>query len=103
MTSTSPRDITLEDSIQVSFIVPVYNVEKYLRECVLSILELRDISFEIIVIDDGSTDNSLDKISDLIKGISSVKTIIQQNKGQSVARNKGLQLATGDYIIFVDS
>lgn len=103
MTSTFPRDSALEGSIQISFIVPVYNVEAYLRECILSIFELRDISFEVIVIDDGSTDNSLDKINDLINGNPTVKTVTQQNKGQSVARNRGLQLATGNYIIFVDS
>lgn len=90
-------------TVQISFIIPVYNVEKYIRECVLSILELEDISFEVILIDDGSTDKSIEKIADLINENPSMTALRQENRGQSAARNRGLELAKGDYIVFVDS
>src|SRR5690606_30865442 len=90
-------------SVQISFIVPVYNVENYIRECLLSILELENLSFEIILVDDGSTDKSIERIADLADGNSMITILRQENRGQSAARNKGLECAKGEYIFFVDS
>lgn len=86
---------------QISVIVPIYNVEKYLPECIESILQYD--FFEVILIDDGSTDRS-GKICD--KYAAKNKNIIvihQKNKGLSGARNSGIRKATGDYLMFVDS
>jgi glycosyltransferase involved in cell wall biosynthesis len=89
--------------IKVSIIVPVYNVEKYLEECLLSAVNQNYENKEIIIIDDGSTDSSgsiIDKFKSRYPFIQSVKT---KNQGQSSARNLGLEMATGDYILFLDS
>lgn len=87
----------------ISVIVPVYNVESYLHRCVDSILRQTYKEFEIILVDDGSTDNS-GKICDEYKSVDNrVKVIHQSNKGQSVARNKGIDEARGKWICFVDS
>lgn len=87
--------------IKVSVIVPVYNVEEYIEECILSILNqtLKDI--EIIIIDDGSTDSSLEKVR--VFNDSRIKIICQKNSGLSSARNKGIEAAKGEYILFIDS
>ena len=84
-----------------SIIIPVYNIEKYIDETINSILSQKYTDFELIVIDDGSKDNS-GKICDKYKKDAKVKIVHQQNAGVSAARNKGLELATGDYILFVD-
>lgn len=89
--------------IDFSFIVPVYNVEKYLERCIDSILNQSYENFEIILIDDGSTDNSgkiCDKYSELDSRIIVYHT---ENKGLSQARNKGIKASKGKYIIFLDS
>lgn len=88
---------------RISVIVPVYNVEKYLDKCVVSILMQTHTNLEVILIDDGSTDSSAvicDKYAELD---SRVKVVHQENGGLCRARNKGLELATGAYIAFVDS
>lgn len=85
----------------VSIIVPLYNVEKDLMRCVDSILAQTYPHLEILLIDDGSTDSSgrlIDQLTD-----PRVRQVHQPNSGQAGARNKGLDLATGDYIIMVDS
>lgn len=88
---------------KISIIIPVYQVEKYIRRCLDSILSQTYSNLEIILIDDGSRDMS-GKICDeyAIKD-SRIKVIHQDNAGVSVARNKGLDICTGDYITFVDS
>ena len=85
---------------KISIIVPVYNAEKYIGRCLHSLINqtLKDI--EIIVIDDGSKDNT-NKI--LQKYKDRIKIIKQKNSGVATARNKGLEIATGEYIYFVDS
>lgn len=89
--------------MKFSIIVPVYNVEKYLDECMSSLITQNYDSYEIILVDDGSTDAS-GKICDIWKGKSSkIKVIHKQNGGLSSARNTGLENALGEYIIFVDS
>jgi glycosyltransferase involved in cell wall biosynthesis len=87
---------------KISVIVPVYNTEKYLRECIDSILCQTYSNFELILIDDGSTDDSL-SICSAYRTNSKVVVLHQENKGQSAARNKGLSVAKGEFITFVDS
>ena len=86
-----------------SIIVPVYNVEKYLDKCLASILEQTYNDFECIIIDDGSPDNSNIIIDKYVKLDQRFKVIHQKNMGLSAARNAGLDIAKGDYIVFVDS
>lgn len=87
----------------ISIIMPVYNTEKYLVTCLDSIITNTYKKLEIICIDDGSTDNSLDVLHHYAKKDSRIKVLEQKQKGPSAARNKGLEIATGDYISFVDS
>ena len=88
---------------KISIIVPVYNVGKYLKKCLESIINQTYKNIEIILIDDGSTDNSA-SICDQYKKIDKrIKVIHQENKGLSGARNIGLKNITGDYITFIDS
>lgn len=88
---------------QISVIVPVYNVEKYLAECVDSILAQTLHDIEVILVDDGSTDNS-SSICDAYKiRDERIKVIHQPNKGIAAARNAGIRTASGKYIAFVDS
>ncbi len=86
----------------ISFIVPVYNVEKYLEKCVQSILEQSIKDLEIILINDDATDSSLDICHQLASRENRVRIFSQNNQGQAVARNLGLQLARGKYISFID-
>jgi len=87
----------------ISIIIPVYNVDRYLKQCVDSILNQTYRDFEMILVDDGSSDNS-SEICDTYKIIDSrVKVIHKENEGVSVARNIGLKSAIGEYIAFVDS
>lgn len=92
-----------ENKITLSIIVPVYNVEKYLEDCVESLLNQTYQNYEIILVDDGSTDSS-GKICDIVAESSSkIKVIHKENGGLSSARNTGLRAARGRYIGFVDS
>ena len=87
----------------ISVIIPVYNVENYLEECIESILRQSYMDLEIILVDDESTDNS-GNICDLYsKKDNRIKVIHKKNGGLSSARNVGLKIAKGDYISFVDS
>ena len=89
--------------MKLSIIVPIYNVAPYLRKCVNSLLA-QDISdYEIILVNDGSTDNSGEIAQQYADTYANVKLISQENKGLSVARNVGIKQANGKYIIFVDS
>lgn len=86
-----------------SIIVPIYNVENYLTDCLDSILAQTYADFELLLINDGSTDTSGEIAEQYRERERRISLIHQQNAGQSVARNKGLQLARGEYIVFVDS
>ena len=88
---------------KVSVIIPVYNVEKYLRECLDSVINqtLKDI--EIICVNDGSTDNSLQILEEYADKDSRIKIINKDNGGVSSARNAGLDIAQGEFIGFLDS
>lgn len=86
---------------KISVIIPTYNTEQYIKDCIDSILNQTYQNFEIIVINDGSTDNTLEVLNGIKDKRISVKTI--ENSGQGVARNLALKEATGDYIAFIDS
>lgn len=87
----------------ISVIVPVYNVEKYLPECVESIISQTYDNLEVILIDDGSTDRSGKICDEFAEKDSRIVVIHQKNSGVSAARNRGLDLCRGEYISFVDS
>lgn len=87
----------------ISIIVPVYNVEKYIRKCIDSICGQTYSNLEIILIDDGSTDSSGKICDEMAAKDGRILVIHQENKGQSQARNVGLDQAKGEYIAFVDS
>lgn len=87
----------------VSLVMPVFNVEKYLHECIDSILNQTYSLFELIVIDDGSTDSSAAIIKEYAQKDNRIKAFYQKNAGVSYTRNMGMQKATGKYIIFVDA
>lgn len=88
---------------KVSIIVPVYNVENYIKECLDSLIGQSMKEIEIILVDDGSTDFSGMICEQYAKNDSRIKVIHQKNTGQSAARNRGMNIATGKYIMFVDS
>ncbi|MBR3602626.1 MAG: glycosyltransferase [Lachnospiraceae bacterium] len=90
-------------NILVSVVIPMYNVEKYLRECLNSVLSQTISNIEIICVDDGSSDKSVDICKEYIKKDNRVKLLTQKNSGPSKARNRGIEEATGKWISFVDA
>lgn len=89
--------------VSVSIIIPVYNAELYLPRCIESILKQTFNDFEVILINDGSTDNSYFICKEYMNKDKRIKLINQENRGVSYARNQGIAGALGDYIMFVDS
>lgn len=91
--------------MKLSFVIPVYNVEKFVERCLLSCLnqDLQKDEYEIVVINDGSKDNSLQLVNAIAAEQPNVVVYSQINAGLSAARNKGLSLAKGDYVWFIDS
>lgn len=87
----------------ISVIVPVYNREKTIKRCINSIIAQTYSNIEIIIVDDGSTDNSLKKCKDLSVSKENIIVYHQDNKGVSAARNYGLKESKGEYVMFVDS
>jgi glycosyltransferase involved in cell wall biosynthesis len=92
-------------NIKLSIIVPVYNVERYIRPCFESIFKqgLDDSDFEVIIVNDGTKDKSMEMIANIISDHKNIIVINQENHGLSIARNNGLAKAIGEYILFVDS
>lgn len=86
-----------------SIIIPLYNVENYISVCIESVLHQSYTDFEVIVVNDGSTDSSPNIVKKLMEKDHRVRLIDQKNAGVSVARNTGLANATGEYIVFVDA
>ncbi len=93
----------MENQALISVIIPVYNVEKYLHECVDSVLNQTYKNLEIILVDDGSTDSSGKICDEYIDKDERVTVIHQKNGGLSAARNTGFESSSGDYIYFLDS
>ena len=89
--------------MQFSVIIPVYNVEKYLSQCIDSVLKQDFTDYEIILVDDGSTDNSPNICDEYAEKYTQIKVIHKTNGGLSDARNFGIKEAQGDYLIFLDS
>ena len=87
----------------VTLIVPVYNVEKYLNRCIDSILNQTLEDFELILVDDGSKDNSGNICDEYMRKDRRVKVIHKENGGLSDARNSGIEISTGEYLSFIDS
>ena len=92
-----------EDKIRVSVIIPAYNAEPYLRECLDPILQKSEIRFEVICVDDGSTDNTLEILKEYAGKDSRVRYIHQENAGAGAARNTGMKYAKGQYLAFLDA
>uniref|UniRef100_UPI003AEFCC04 glycosyltransferase family 2 protein n=1 Tax=Cetobacterium sp. TaxID=2071632 RepID=UPI003AEFCC04 len=90
-------------TLKVSIIIPVYNVELYLREALDSVINQTLKEIEIIIVNDGSTDNSLEIVKEYETKDHRIIVINQENQGLSGARNSGLKIAKGHYIYFMDS
>lgn len=88
------------NDIKISIVIPVYNVEKYLQECVDSVVKQSYKNIEIILVDDGSKDNSPKLCDELAKTDDRIKVIHKENGGLSSARNAGMKVITGDYFVF---
>lgn len=86
-----------------SIIIPIYNCEKYIERCIKSIIEQDFFSYEIIAVDDGSKDNSLNICNNIAENFKQVKVFSKKNSGVSDTRNYALNRATGKYILFMDS
>lgn len=93
----------MEDDKIISIIVPVYNVEEYLNECLDSIKRQTYKNIEVILVNDGSTDGSKEICERYCKNDSRFKLINQENQGLSETRNVGVRASIGEYIFFVDS
>ena len=89
--------------MKLSIIIPVYNTEKYIKQCIESVTAIKDIETEIIAVNDGSTDSSKDILEEYTEKNDRIKVITQKNQGASAARNTGIKASTGDYIYFLDS
>lgn len=89
----------------LSIIVPVYNVEKYIRPCMESIFrqDLDENTFEVIIVNDGTEDRSMEVIQDIIEQHKNITVLNQENQGLSVARNNGIAKAKGEYVLMPDS
>ena len=89
----------------LSIIIPIYNVENYIRSCIESIYRqgLDENDYEVILINDGTKDNSMEVIADIISQHSNIVILNQKNQGQAIARNNGLDHAQGKYVIMIDS
>lgn len=88
---------------KVSVIIPMYNAKPYIRQCIQSVIHQTYSEWEILVIDDGSTDQSLKICEELKQKDNRIRIFTQENKGVSIARNRGLEASLGEYIFFLDS
>lgn len=95
------EQINIEQKL-VSIIIPIYNLETRIKSCLESVISQTYRLLEIILVDDGSTDNSLDICQDYAKLDSRIQVVHQNNRGVSAARNLGLKKATGKYVTFID-
>lgn len=86
-----------------SIVIPLFNKEKYCLDSVRSVLEQSYKDFELIIVDDGSTDNCLELVSRFVEGLSNVQILSQKNSGVSSARNRGAKIASGEFLAFLDA
>jgi glycosyltransferase involved in cell wall biosynthesis len=91
--------------MKISIIIPVFNVEKYIEKCLESVFkqDVKDSEYEVIIVNDGTLDNSMEIVENFTNEYKNIKIINQNNQGLSSARNAGMKIAQGDYIWFVDS
>ena len=87
----------------ISIVIPVYNAAQYLKRCLTSIMEQTYLNYEVILVNDGSEDNSLDICNDFAQNDNRIKVYSKENGGASSARNYGLKHCSGEYLVFVDS
>lgn len=87
----------------LSIVIPVYNVELFVEKCIRSCAEQDFLNYEIIIVNDGPTDNSAQIVNQVVKDYTNIIVLNQTNQGLSAARNAGLQVAQGEYVWFVDS
>ena len=92
----------MNDRCKVSIVVPVYNAQAYIEKNLETLLHQSYDNFELIIVDDGSTDESKHIIEKHLNNDNRIKYVYQDNQGAGVARNVGLEMATGKYIIFLD-
>lgn len=93
----------MNSKVKVSVIIPVYNTEKYLRQCLDSVLNQTLQEIEVICVDDGSTDSSLSILHEYEKTDARVRVLTQPNSNAGAARNNGMSIAQGEYLVFLDS
>lgn len=93
----------MSDIPKISIIVPVYNVESYIRQCINTIISQTFINWELILIDDGSPDNSGKICDEYAVKDSRIKVVHKYNSGVGASRNLGIDISTGEYVVFVDS
>lgn len=89
--------------MKISVIVPVYNAERYIKKCISSVMRQTYSDWELLIIDDGSTDGSGDLIDIAAKKDSRIIAVHQKNAGPGEARNRGIEMATGDFVAFLDA
>ena len=89
--------------VKISIIVPVYNSEKYIQRCIMSVLNQNPLNCQLVLVDDGSSDNSLKIMQQFADQYEFIKLIHQDNQGVSGARNTGIKAATGEWVYFLDS
>ena len=89
--------------VEISVVIPIYNVEDYLEECLDSIVNQTFTDLEIICVNDGSKDNSLEILNEYAKKDDRITVIDQENGGHAVATNVGMDQATGKYLFLMDS
>ncbi|WEV45349.1 glycosyltransferase family 2 protein [Streptococcaceae bacterium ESL0687] len=88
---------------KISIIIPVYNSEKYIKQCIDSILQNTYTDYEVLLINDGSTDNSLTILEDFRQSDDRIQVINKENQGVAPTRNLGISIAQGEYIVFIDN
>ena len=95
--------VTMNSDYFISIIVPVYNTGSYLKRCIISLKKQINAQFEIILVDDGSTDGSAEICDELAEQNDNIIAVHQKNAGPGIARNTGITIAKGNYIVFCDS